>query len=43
MEFSGFMSSKGVIMIRRAKEEDINNILELLHQVCMVHHLGRPD
>ena len=30
-------------MIRRAKEEDINYILELLHQVCMIHHLGRPD
>ena len=29
--------------IRRAKEKDIPRILELLVQVCMVHHNGRPD
>jgi len=30
-------------MIRRAKEKDIPKILELLVQVDMVHHKGRPD
>ena len=29
--------------IRRAKERDINDINELLYQVLMVHHNGRPD
>ncbi len=29
--------------IRRAKEKDIPKIHELLIQVCMVHHRGRPD
>lgn len=29
--------------IRRAKEKDIDRINELLRQVCMVHHIGRPD
>lgn len=29
--------------IRRAEEKDIPRILELLVQVCMVHHRGRPD
>lgn len=29
--------------IRRAKEKDIPRILELLVQVNMVHHRGRPD
>ena len=29
--------------IRRAEEKDIPQILELLVQVCMVHHNGRPD
>ena len=29
--------------VRRAKEEDIPRILELLYQVDMVHHEGRPD
>ncbi len=29
--------------IRRAEEKDIPRILELLVQVNMVHHLGRPD
>lgn len=29
--------------IRRAREEDTADILELLVQVCMVHHNGRPD
>lgn len=30
-------------MVRRAKKEDITRILELLIQVDMVHHNGRPD
>ncbi|MBO4590492.1 MAG: GNAT family N-acetyltransferase [Bacteroidaceae bacterium] len=30
-------------MIRRANEEDIPRIIELLHQVNMVHHMIRPD
>ena len=30
-------------MIERAKKEDIPRILELLTQVNMVHHNGRPD
>ena len=30
-------------MIRRAKEKDIPKILDLLAQVCLVHHNGRPD
>ena len=30
-------------LIRRAREEDIPRILELLVQVNMVHHNGRPD
>ncbi len=29
--------------VRRAKKEDISEILELLIQVDMVHHNGRPD
>ena len=29
--------------IRRAREKDISGIMELLLQVDMVHHLGRPD
>ena len=29
--------------VRRAVKEDIPRILELLIQVAMVHHLGRPD
>ena len=31
------------MIIRRAQEHDIDGILELLVQVCMVHHNGRPD
>ena len=31
------------MMIRRAGKEDIQRILELLHQVNMVHHVLRPD
>ena len=31
------------IKIRRAEEKDIPRMLELLVQVCMVHHNGRPD
>lgn len=30
-------------MIRRAEDKDIERINELLRQVCMVHHKGRPD
>ena len=30
-------------MIRRAKEKDIYKIGELLSQVCLIHHEGRPD
>ena len=29
--------------VRRAKVKDINKIQDLLLQVCMVHHKGRPD
>ena len=31
------------MQIRRAKECDIPMLNKLLYQVCMVHHLGRPD
>ncbi len=31
------------VQIRRAKEKDIGRLLELLIQVDMVHHNGRPD
>ena len=30
-------------MIRRAIEKDISKIIDLLEQVCLVHHRGRPD
>ena len=30
-------------MIRRAEIKDIPGIIELLHQVDMVHHVLRPD
>ena len=30
-------------MIRKASKEDIKRIIELLHQVNMVHHVLRPD
>ena len=30
-------------MIRKASKEDIQRIIELLHQVNMVHHVIRPD
>ena len=30
-------------MIRRAEKKDIAGIIELLHQVNMVHHVLRPD
>ena len=32
-----------MVRVRRAEERDIPRILELLVQVNMVHHLGRPD
>lgn len=31
------------MIIRRAEKKDIPRINELLRQVCMVHHKGRPD
>ena len=31
------------LMIRKANKEDVKRILELLHQVNMVHHVLRPD
>lgn len=31
------------MQIRRAKEHDLPMLNKLLYQVCMVHHLGRPD
>ena len=31
------------MMIRRAKNTDINGLNKLLYQVLMVHHNGRPD
>ena len=31
------------VVIRRAKEQDIPAIMELLKQVNLVHHEGRPD
>ena len=30
-------------MIRLMEDKDINDVLELLRQVNLVHHLGRPD
>ena len=30
-------------MIRKAEKRDIPSIIELLHQVDMVHHVIRPD
>ena len=30
-------------MVRRANKNDIKCIIELLHQVDMVHHVLRPD
>ena len=30
-------------MIRKAVKRDIQTIIELLHQVNMVHHVIRPD
>lgn len=31
------------MVIRRAKETDVESLLKLLSQVLMVHHKGRPD
>ena len=31
------------MLIRRAQEQDMSDILKLLSQVLMVHHNGRPD
>ena len=36
-------SFNGETMIRLAKEKDIPKIEDLLSQVCLVHHEGRPD
>ncbi len=30
-------------MVRKANKNDIKRIIELLHQVNMVHHVIRPD
>ena len=30
-------------MVRKASKNDITRIIELLHQVYMVHHVIRPD
>ena len=37
------MSAERNAMIRKAEERDILAIMQLLVQVNMVHHLGRPD
>ena len=37
------MNQKKIRMIRKATEKDIPQILELLHQVNMVHYEIRPD
>ena len=37
------MRSEEWMMIRKANKEDIKRIIELLHQVNMVHHVLRPD
>lgn len=34
---------KSDMVIRRAKESDIEGLNDLLLQVCLVHHKGRPD
>ena len=31
------------MLVRRAEEKDMNAIIDLLNQVLMVHHNGRPD
>lgn len=36
-------NNESVIEVRLARESDIDRILELLVQVNMVHHNGRPD
>ncbi len=37
------MKGKECKMIRRAQEQDISRVLELLGQVNLVHHIIRPD
>ena len=37
------VTQTGKIKIRKAQERDIPGIDRLLEQVCMVHHIGRPD
>ena len=32
-----------MMMIRKANQEDVKRVIELLHQVNMVHHVLRPD
>lgn len=34
---------KASYTVRRAAESDISAVIELLRQVCAVHHEGRPD
>ena len=38
-----FAKTSDTMMIRKANKEDIKRIIELLHQVNMVHHVIRPD
>ena len=37
------MTNKWPRTMRKARKEDIQRIIELLHQVNMVHHVIRPD
>ena len=37
------IKKEGVSVIRKAQTKDIPRILDLLSQVNMVHHIGRPD
>lgn len=37
------METEGKMKIRHAQEKDMDRFNELLRQVCMVHHTGRPD
>ena len=38
-----FAKTSDTMMIRKANKKDIKRIIELLHQVNMVHHVIRPD
>lgn len=39
----GHVEMEEKMKIRRAEEKDMDRINELLRQVCLVHHTGRPD